>query len=92
MRGRLRGYKQVFSEQREKKVVRGSTQSLCLKVFLSFRVYNYMKTEDGEDSFDLLSFGGEKIKMGINISLTSRSAVCGLFITQIFFLQNFVSM
>lgn len=36
----------------------------CLKVFLSFRVYNYMKTGDGEDSFDLPSFVAkeEKIK------------------------------
>lgn len=44
----------------KKKALRGSIQSLCLKVFLSFQVYNYMKTEDGEDSFDVLSFGRKK--------------------------------
>lgn len=78
----------LANKGKKKKAMRSGIQTLCLKVFLSFRVYNYMKTGDGEDSFDLPSFvakEGKKIKMGINISLTSRSAVSGLFITQIFF-------
>lgn len=38
----------------------------CLKVFLSFRVYNYMKTGDGEDSFDLPSFVAKEEKKNKN--------------------------
>lgn len=62
------------------KTVHGSIQSLCLKVFLSFRVYNYMKTEDGEDSFDLLSFGGGEKNRNVNKYLLNKPFCCLWFI------------